>query len=726
MTPSNNPGRSPSIAARPVWASLALLVLVVVTPVAAQTPNERTLDQIRSLSQWKATWTPTEKRIDSQLLAASKMMRGVAITAAVPTLPGAWSSVRVDAKGAVEVDITADVNPALLSALEGLGAQVESSFAQYRAIRARLPLLKVYAAADLPGVQFVAPAAIMVTNTGPNNSQGDAAHRAPVVRGQGVTGAGVKVGVLSDGVDSLAARQATGDLGPVTVLAAGTGDEGTAMLEIVHDLAPQAQLYYATANGGPAVMASNINALKAQGCSVIVDDITYLNEGVFQDGPIAQAVATVTSQGALYFSSAANSGNFNDGTSGTWEGDFVDSGFTYDPLDGNGPKPLHLFAMGVTFNQITAQTGPVSLKWSDPLGGSTNDYDLYIVDSLGTILAASENVQTGTQDPFEFISNAQAAGRAVAVVKYSGAVRALHVDTNRGRLAINTTGNTFGHNAAASALTVAATDARATGGGAFVGGASNPVETFSSDGPRRMFYNANGSTINGFVTFGTGGGVNLQKPDITAGDCVTTGTAGFTTFCGTSAAAPHAGAIAALALSMAAGPSTAAVKNAMITTALDIEAVGTDRDSGVGIVMADRTVNALQPAAPAGGTSRLFTITPCRVVDTRNAAGPYGAPALAPGSQRGFSLAGVCGVPTTAKAVSVNVTVTGPTAPGDLRLFPLGVALPIVSTINFAPGQTRANNAVLQVGVSPTGRVAVQNDASGTVDFILDVNGYFQ
>jgi hypothetical protein len=706
-------------------------MLCVPSPAASQSLSAKATEQIRSLNHWKSGWTATERRIDSHLLAAARMARGLAITASVPALPAVWDAVRLDAMGTVEVDIKADVTEELLASLLKLEGQIESSFPRNRAVRARLPLLQLYAAADLPGVQFIEPAAVFVTNTGPTNSQGDAAHRAPTVRAQGVTGAGVKIGVLSDGVSSLAARQASGDLpAGVTVLAAGAvgEDEGTAMLEIVYDLAPQAQLYFATAGGGPSVMASNITALKAAGCRVIIDDITYLNEGVFQDGIIAQAVATVTGQGALYFSSAANSGNKNDGTSGTWEGDFVDSGTTFDEGDGTGPKPVHLFAAGQASNQITAATGPVSLKWSDPLGASTNDYDLFVFDStLSTLLDLSVNTQDGTDDPFEFIANGQAVGRRIVVLKYSGVTRALHLDTNRGRLAINSQGNTYGHNAAASALTVAATDGRAAGGGAFVGGASNPVRPYSSDGPRRIFYNPNGTAITpGNVLFGTNGGTLLQKPDITAADCVVTGfpTSGpgseFNPFCGTSAAAPHAGAIAALALSMASAPTAGQVKNAMISTALDIEAAGADRDSGVGIVMADRTVNALQP--PVAGSSRFFTLPPCRIVDTRSTT----PPALNGGLQRTFFVAGLCGIPTTAKAVSVNVTITSATSLGDLRLFPGGVLAALVSTINFSPGQTRANNSILQVGGGTTAALTVQNDGAGTVDLILDVNGYFQ
>jgi len=715
MNPENRSVSRQGSPVRRVAALLATVALSASAPLAGQTLSASAIEQMRSLSEWKRGWTATERRIDSKLLAAAKMTQGIPITSAVPSLPGALEAVRLDAMGTVEVDIKAEITDELLASLRALGGQVESALPRYRAIRARLPLLQVNAAADLPGVQFIGPAVGFVTNTGPNNSQGDAAHRAPTVRGLGVNGAGVKIGVLSDGVDSLALRQGAGDLpGGVTVLSAGTGDEGTAMLEIVYDLAPQAQLFYATAIGGPSVMASNIIALKNAGCRVIVDDITYLNEGAFQDGPVAQAVNTVTSQGVLYFSSAANSGNKNDGTSGTWEGDYVPSATLVLG------STVHDFG-GANSNLITANSGPVSLKWSDPLGLSTNDYDLYIFNgTLTTILDTSQNVQDGSQDPLEIV-NSQPAGRRVVVVLFDGAPRALRIDTNRGRLSLSTAGNTYGHNGGPSTITVAATDARTTGGGAFVGGATNPVETYSSDGPRRMFYNPNGTAITpGNVLFGTGGGATFQKPDITAADCVTTGTPGFTTFCGTSAAAPHAGAIAALALSMPSAPSTALVKGAMFATALDIEAAGTDRDSGVGIVMADRTVSALQP--PVGGTARFFTLSPCRVIDTRTTH----TPALAGGGQRAFFLAGSCGVPSTAKAVSINVTITSPTTQGDLRLFPGGVGAPLVSTINFTPGQTRANNAVLQVGGGTTATIVVQNDAPGTVQFIMDVNGYFQ
>jgi hypothetical protein len=95
------------------------------------------------------------------------------------------------------------------------------------------------------------------------------------------------------------------------------------------------------------------------------------------------------------------------------------------------------------------------------------------------------------------------------------------------------------------------------------------------------------------------------------------------------------------------------------------------------------------------------------------------------GADRTFTIAGPCGIPTTASAVSVNLTVTAAAAAGNLRLYPAGIPLPLVSTINYVPGVTRANNAI--VPLSELGEMAVRcSQASGTMHFILDVNGYFQ
>jgi ELWxxDGT repeat protein len=119
-----------------------------------------------------------------------------------------------------------------------------------------------------------------------------------------------------------------------------------------------------------------------------------------------------------------------------------------------------------------------------------------------------------------------------------------------------------------------------------------------------------------------------------------------------------------------------------------------------------------------------YAVTPCRVFDTRVASGPtLGAPVIC-GTERRFAVAGQCGVPSSAKAVSLNLTETGSTAPGNLRLYAAGAATPLVSTLNYAVGITRANNAVVALGIE--GQISVLCSPSGTAHAILDVNGYFE
>jgi Glycoside hydrolase family 44 len=135
-------------------------------------------------------------------------------------------------------------------------------------------------------------------------------------------------------------------------------------------------------------------------------------------------------------------------------------------------------------------------------------------------------------------------------------------------------------------------------------------------------------------------------------------------------------------------------------------------------------VGALGPGTPASATS-FHTLTPCRAFDTRGPAGDFGGPALAAQAERTFTLAGRCGIPASATALSLNVTVTGATAAGNVVLFPGGGFPPSTSTLNYATGVTRANNAIVGLGASAAIRVRA-NQASGSVHVILDVNGYFE
>ena len=120
-----------------------------------------------------------------------------------------------------------------------------------------------------------------------------------------------------------------------------------------------------------------------------------------------------------------------------------------------------------------------------------------------------------------------------------------------------------------------------------------------------------------------------------------------------------------------------------------------------------------------------YSLTPCRLLDTRGPSGPLGGPALAANADRTFPIAGQCGIPATAKALALTVTVTQPTAQGDLRVHPGGGTLPNTSTMNYAAGQTRASNSIVVLGPS-TDFVVRCVQAAGTTHFVADVTGYFE
>jgi subtilisin family serine protease len=669
------------------WCATAtsLLAAILVTPTGAapqvvSSPgpvlSAQALDQIQTLMDEKASRTERENRIDSQLLFRYKQSRQLLRD----NLRSMSVATTQAADGREVVDVTATGAMSLVSDVQSLGADV--LFADDRMLRLQTPIDLIEEIAALPGVLFVQPALYPRTQSAAHaaaresrsrptvasrsregwlgrlraaigirrpsavtavDSEGDTTHKATIARSTfGVSGAGIKVGVMSSGVDGLAASQSAGALGAVTVLPgqAGQGNEGTAMLEIVHDLAPSAQLYFAA--GGPTItqFATNIYALQAAGCQIIVDDVGFANEAPFQDGQaasvisttnggiVAQAVKDVSAAGVLYFSSAANSGNLTSGISGTWEGDFADSGFTFGTTPDNGRRGIANrfgFFAGLPFptNQIVQGATSVSLFWADPLGHSSNDYDLYVIDDgTGLVRCASTNTQNGTQDPFEFCPSAGAAGGDIYVIKYSGSARYLHVEATRGILTFATAGSTHGHptTTAATSFSVAATPARTSQPGSCgiatppsgpypnPFNSSNRVECFSSDGPRRIFFNGDGTAITpGNFLLATNGGQVLIKPDFTAADGVSVSGAGFvagsalddvqTPFFGTSAAAPHAAAIAALVWSRSPSQPASAVKAALLASTIDVMAAGVDRDSGAGILMADKAVARM--SAPA-------------------------------------------------------------------------------------------------------------------------------
>ena len=719
---------------------------------AAQQPGDQlaagispeALAQIDALLREKDSRTAAQQKIDSQLLYELRMAGGVPIADGITTIE---TDLHYAADGHLVVDIATRPGSNLAARLIGVGLDVESASTDGTGLRGHINLSDLEAIAADPAVIFVQPRQTAITTRvvdppvqrgfsrrakavraflagaigeqaepnlatptgqGSRSSEGDVTHRAFAARGAyHIDGTGVKIGVLSDGVSNLAASQARGDLGPVTVLPGqtGGGDEGTAMLEIVHDLAPGAQLYFATAFSGITNFAQNIRDLRTAGCDIIIDDVFYFVETPFEDGQpaptntnggaVIQAVNDVTAAGAMFFSSAGNSGNLNDGTSGTWEGDFVDGGATGAPLPlGNR---VHNFG-GQNFDALTVAAGnPVNLSWSDPLGGSGNDYDLFRLNAAGTIvMAAATNIQSGTQDPYEQISGAtNAAGQRIVIVKKAaGAGRFLHLGTNRSRLSIATAGETHGHNSAANAFGVAATPAVGPFPQAF--SSANSVETFSSDGPRRVFYQANGAAYTPGDVSSTGG-LLRQQPVITAADGVSvTGVGGFpSTFFGTSAAAPHAGAIAALVKSANPALTAAQIRSILVNTAIDIETPGVDRDAGAGIVMAQAAVGA----TGISGTAFLALET---IQSSDNPGNGNGAPEAGEGARLTLTLKNYGVVPATNIAAALTtstpgITITQPStrsypdlavlasaANAPLLLFTVAANFPCPASANFS------------------------------------------
>jgi len=236
-----------------------------------------------------------------------------------------------DTAGRVLVDVYADDNSALATVRrrsEAEGLKVQDQSAEHKILEGFVALSDVKQLAATPGVASVSQALKPFTRVGAATSQGVQAQRVDRVP-RGIDGRGITVGALSDSFDT--ATEAIGG-GPLTIHAAddirsgdlpregvtvlqddpgpGSTDEGRAMLQIVHDVAPRAKECFATAEGGELNFANNIRALADKsgpcGADVVVDDVGYFAEPFFGDGVISDAVDDVAAQGVHYFSSAGN------------------------------------------------------------------------------------------------------------------------------------------------------------------------------------------------------------------------------------------------------------------------------------------------------------------------------------------------------------------------------------------------------------------------------------
>lgn len=414
--------------------------------------------------------------------------------------------------------------------------------------------------AGVAGVTAVRPVDLGRLRVGSVTSAGDVASRADLVRGLGFDGTGIRVGVISDGIDGAQTVQATGDLPPIVVpsgagCSVGEGSEGTAILEIVHDLAPGASLFFSAGLSSTLAFIDSVRCLTAAGAQVIVDDIGFYGEPFFEDGPVALAVREAVRAGVSFHSAAGNQARAH------YEGAFRASpnsryhDFRGGPVDN---VDVVLVPAGGTVTCV--------LQWDDPFGASGNDYDLLLLDGNQEIIDAGDTAQRGTGDPIEVVSASnpstvtQTAG--LAIQRQRGNARTLKIfciDDVASVEYLTPSGSIFGHPAVAEAVTVGAINVADPG--------LDAIEPFSARGPARVVFPQT---------------IARPKPDLAAFDGVATATPGFTPFFGTSAAAPHTAAVAALLLQKNPFLTPGDIQLALRTSALDIGAPGFDESAGAG------------------------------------------------------------------------------------------------------------------------------------------------
>lgn len=400
----------------------------------------------------------TSKRVARTSDAGTQL---VTVAEALPEGPLDWPALP---DGQVLVDIRADVTPDLLTRIGQLGGVVYVGASDHRAVRARLPVGAVEALAELAAVQFVrladravignrgldpglrttvaADSAVHPPEVDPLAEE--IAHWVQVARatyGVDGTGIGIGIGVMSDGVDGLARAQESGRLpNQLMVLPglAGAGAGGTAILETVHELAPGASLYFASgAFLGRAQAEETVEALCAAGADVIVDDVRYLEDPVFQVSTVSQRTNGKNTATCIRLTAAAGEVDLNNGADGIWEGYFLPGEAVV--MNGRSVGVSHDFGNAGGGNQIAERGQRFVLQWNDPPGASANDYDLFLVDADGQVIRSSTNTQDGTQDPVESIPSWGVAGGRLVVVKANAAAdRYLHLNAHGGRLEVET------------------------------------------------------------------------------------------------------------------------------------------------------------------------------------------------------------------------------------------------------------------------------------------------
>ncbi len=488
-------------------------------------------------------------------------------------------------------------------------------------------------------LQQVSDAPQAITNVGLVTSEADLAMNAVQARNDfGVDGTGIKIGVLSDSFNALggaATDIASGDLPgpgnpngyttPIVVLddLAGGGliDEGRGMMQLIHDIAPGAELLFHTAFRSEADFAQGIVELANAGADIIIDDITYFAETMFQDDVIAQAVDQVTNAGVAYFASAGNYAR------DSYESSFRDSGTFI-----NGIGDLHDFDPGPGVDILQRITVPsfttvtLSFQWDQPSAsaggaGSNSNYNIYLVNLNGQVLASGtiDNLNGDAVEVFSFQNRSFTQTQYnLAISRVSGPDAGVLKYIHFGNMSISefatNSSTVFGHSNANGTNSVGAAFFQETP--AF-GVSPAELEPFSSAGGTPILFSPSGQRLTQPEI--------RNNPDFVAPDGTNTTFFGsdtsadadtFPNFFGTSAAAPHAGAVAALMIEAAGGSGSltpAEVGSVLESTAIDMDdpdlagfQSGFDFATGFGLIDAQAAVASVSaadttpPAIPSG------------------------------------------------------------------------------------------------------------------------------
>ncbi len=644
---------------------------------------------------------------------------------------------------------------ALLQALAPLGFE---GSAYGGGVSGHLPIAALGALDGVEGIAGSRPT-IAETRVGSATSQADVGHNADDARATfGVDGTGITIGVLSDSFDtsptaagSAAMDVASGDLpNDIVVLqdlpASGNGiDEGRAMMQLIHDLAPGADLLFRTAFLGAEDFAAGIVELADAGADIIVDDIGYLTQPQFQDGVIAQAVDDVAARGVAYFSSAGNSGtqayesaNFGPGVQAQLlEVNLPDGGTLIYELHDFDPGPAV-----DTRQRFSLEAGGsirLALQWDDPYNAPRTDLDVFVVDPGSNQIRAgsfADNPSTGTaveflafQNPFgtaaEFdllIGQFDPFGQPETVAD-PGRVRYIDFDGGTsGAEFFNDAPTVFGHPRAE--------------GGAGVGAAgyfNTPefgqepplLQSFSSVGGIPILFDQNGNRLPTPETRQDVAFTAIDGTDTTFFGSPDFDNTGFPNFFGTSAAAPHAAAIAALMLEADPTLTPDEIFAILSETATDIGPSGVDAASGAGLIDAFRAVEAvagpdnLPPSAADDGFNALedslLSVAAPGVL--ANDSDPDGDPltvSLVAGPETGTLLPGAGGAFTYTPAANFNGSDKFTYRVSDLD----GATATATVTISVAP----VNDAPVAVADAAT----VLEDRTVTVPVLandVDVDG---